>query len=654
MSILYRWKRFALSCVGLLSLFLVGMVAYGFVLWLPFFSDDMVHFRWLEWHNLLRIWGKAYSLGYYRPLPFTIWKILYYIQGGYDSATLHAINLALHLFNGVLVLALVVNRHQQRHLLMGLGAALLFLLFPFSYQAVPWVGSLTHPLVTSLILGAILLHQISRRRRSRFLKAISVALAFSAPFANETGVLIAPLLVLSLLTEDEPLPIRKMIRTTGPYWLCAMVGLGIWFLMKEVKIVGIQDIESRWQNGTYFAQGFAYPVSPFATKLLQVDGRLSDLQAVSLVTIPVILVWSVLLWKMGQGRWVAFALGWFVISIAPAWLMLGFSYVIDGPRLLYEASVGAAIFWAIPLSVRWHHRRIRTIGPVLAALTVLATSVEGYRFIRDRALMYEEIRRAVHQIVEAVRPLPISEEILCVNYPLWFAPLKPTFALGHEGVPLVGGYVGINDLLWLHTGKERNITGVVLPDLLTHWRYHYASFGTTESLESIQAQLRKVRNVLLADYRSDHITIYNAGGLEAEGREPARMFVANFDGKIGLLSASSKRDGSVVEITLQWQCWEEVDQEVTVFVHLCSEDGELVAQADGYPVMNMSRPAFWKPGDVWRDVRILRLPANATPGLYFIKVGLYPRSGERRLLALDSVGQRYPDDAVPIGFVEIP
>jgi hypothetical protein len=40
----------------------------------------------------------------------------------------------------------------------------------------------------------------------------SLGMALIAPFAHETGVLMAPLLVLLLLAGERPMPLRKALR----------------------------------------------------------------------------------------------------------------------------------------------------------------------------------------------------------------------------------------------------------------------------------------------------------------------------------------------------------------------------------------------------------------------------------------------------------
>lgn len=552
---------------------------------------------------------------------------------------------------------------------MAVAAALLFALFPFSYQAVPWVGSLTHPLVTSLILGSLVLHQASRRRAprrgvepapaagkeySRLLKRASLALALLAPFAHETGGLVAPLLFLLLVTDEEPLPWRQALREVAPYAAFAAFGLAVWAVVpKGVKQASVLDLESRLQNAVYFLQALAYPVAPLATRLTGPGKRLSDLAAVAVAGGPVVLAWAFLLWKAGRGRLVALALGWFALCVAPAWAMLGFSYVIDGPRLLYEAAVGAALFWATPLDVRLPTRTRQAVAMGLGAAAVLWAGWSGYAFIRARVPIYEQMRLAVEGLLEA-DGRPAEEPLLCINYPSWFAPLRATYALGHEGMALVPDYSSVADLWWLHTGRECEISAVTLPDLQSHWRYHYATIGPVETSESLQPKLRKAGKVIVTRYDGRDVAVYDAGGLVGDGRPMAESFAASFDGKVALLSATSELASGLLRVELRWQCWQPVAQDTTVFLHVYNRDGQLVAQADGYPLMGAARLTAWQPGDEWRDARVVRLPQGLPSGVYVVKVGLYPTGGGPRLAAMGRHGERFSDEAVPAGMLTLP
>jgi hypothetical protein len=645
----------AALAVAALALLFAGIATYGFAIGLPLFGDDLVHFRWLQRHDLQGIWSTSRQLGYYRPIPFTVWKALWLCQGDRHPPTLHALNVGLHLLNAFLVLRLVMSQRREGGLLVGFSSAFLFLLYPFSYQAVPWVGSLTHPLVTALILSSLLMYRASTRHHSRLLMAGSAGLALLAPFAHETGILITPLLFLLLLTNDEPIQVGEALRRTALHGLCAALGLAAWlWVPKGLGRANVLNLESRWQNGVYFLQGLAYPVSPLAKGLMAAGWGLDDLQSIALVTVPVVSLWSLLLWKAGRGKLVALALGWFVLSVAPAWLILGFAYIVDGPRLLYEASVGAALLWAIPMSLRWSGRLRQIVGMALAVAVVISTGFSGYVFVHARSHLYEQIRLAVAELAEAVQSAPTSDPVLCINFPSWLAPLSPTFAVGHEGIPLLSGYSNIGDLLWVNTGEERSVVGVVFHELQRHWSYHYVGEGTPYTSDTIQEPLRQVQRVIFTSYEGDNIALYDAGGLEGENSVPASEFLAGFDGKIGLISSTWEQRGPSLRVVLRWQSWEKLPQESTVFLHLFNSTGQLVAQADGYPLMNVSRPTWWRPGDQWRDVRVLQLPEGFRSGEYTIKIGLYPVTGGPRLSATNPAGQHFQDDAVPIAILTIP
>lgn len=633
-----------------LILIIVGGITYGFSLGLPFFSDDMLHFRWLQWSDWTRILSSSRGIGYYRPLPFIIWKCLWSLQGRLHAPTLHAINFGLHWLNPFLVWGCVKGQRWRQGTVLGALAALVFLLYPFSYQAVPWVGSLTHPLLGTLILGSIRLYQMGELHSSRWLRAGSVALAFLALFAHDTGILLAPLLSLVLFTGEKRISLWESIKQTRLYWFCTFLGFVLWLIIpKDVRPALVWNLEARYQNGVYLLQGLAFPVAPLARRILAAGWGLDDLQSTLLVSLPTVFIWGLLLWKAGGNRPLILAGGWFALAAAPAWLMLGFEYVIDGPRLLYLASVGIALFWAIPVALPWQSRKLKTAGRAIALFALLVVAWSGYRFIRERAAMYHQLRQIVTQFIHAVRTFPSSGTILCVNCPLFLAPRNPTFAVGHEGVPLMGPHQ-LDDLFWVNTGEERAITGVVLPDLQHPWKYHYGGAGDVHTMESIQALPRKAVGVILTDYNQEDIAVYPAGALEATGVPLQREFLADFSGQVRLLSAMAEQEGDTLRITLWWQSVQPIPEDTTVFLHIFAPSGELVGQRDGYPLMGLSRPIAWQPGDIWQDVRVVRLPAGFPVDSCLPKVGLYRTSNSNvRLEAVDPAGQRFPENAVPIG-----
>jgi len=175
----------------------------------------------------------------------------------------------------------------------------------------------------AMIMGALRLHQMSRSRPSRWLSMGSLALTFLAPFANENGFLIAPLLVLLLLTRQERPSLREALRETRLHWLCTLGSLGLWSIAPQdatLSPVPIWNLEARYQNGVYLLQGLSYPVAPLARHIWAAGWGLDDLQSVLLISVPVVLLWGIILWKAGGGRPLLLAVGWFVLAIMPVCL----------------------------------------------------------------------------------------------------------------------------------------------------------------------------------------------------------------------------------------------------------------------------------------------------------------------------------------------
>ncbi|NLD73503.1 MAG: hypothetical protein GX649_12400 [Chloroflexi bacterium] len=612
-------------------------LAYGYTLGLPLFLDDLVHFRWLEGRSLLDVWRSAEIIGYYRPLTFTLWQVLRRIQGWYHPAILHAVNLLLHGANALLLMALLWRRGGEGARLVGWTAGALFLLFPFSYQAVPWVGSLSHILATSLTLGALYAALCGRR-------TLALVMAVLAPFAHETGVLVAPLLALWMLTaEGERPPWRAVLRDTAPYWAVAVGGLAVWLLApKDVGETWILNLESRWQNAAYFAQGLAFPVAPLARTVMARSARLNDLQAIAVVAAPAVALWAALLWRAGRARDVALALGWYAVAIGPAWLVLGFAYVVDGPRLMYGASAGAALLWAAPLGLLAERRRARRALGAAGVVAVLAGAYVGGRFLHSRADLYRQMGHAVEGLVRAAEGVPAGGRLVVLNAPWWIAPQETAFALGHEGVTLVPPYTSTGDLLWLHTGVEREVQALIVPALRQDWRYWYTCDGVEVGPEDLAEGLRRADAVALVDYGGRDIRVQEVGARLPEAAEESG-WLAEYGGvRLADVRVEGAPEGLRVELV--WSCSRPPEEDLTVFLHVVDGAGVLVGQRDGYPLAGASPPRTWQPGEAWRDARYVPLETGAEPAA--LGVGLYRVGDGARVEGRDAQGVRLADDAL--------
>jgi hypothetical protein len=96
--------------------------------------------------------------------------------------------------------------------------------------------------------------------------------------------------------------------------------------------------------------------------------------------------------------------------------------------------------------------------------------------------------------------------------------------------------------------------------------------------------------------------------------------------------------GAAINLTLYWQSLKPTATAYTVFVHLLGEDETILAQSDHVPAAGSRPTTGWLPGEIVADTAILFLPADASPGPYRFRVGLYdPATGHRlRLLNSDT------------------
>jgi hypothetical protein len=651
-------SRIAWIALGAAGLVALGLLAYDYALGVPLLLDDVIQIRWVREHSLAQIWS-ANLISYFRPLQFTAWKAL--TPGEPNIPLLHAVNIILHAVCGAL--AFVVFRLRAPsiqtvpQLLAPIAAGVLFLLYPFSYQVVPWVGSLGHPLALALMLVSLALGLMARAWALMSLKIASLGLAVVAPFAHESGVLIAPLLTLLLLTdESDPrfTALRSRIAFTLPYWLislsCAAIVFGMNRAMGNRSTLDLLA-ESRLQNAAYFLQGFAYPVAPLATALQRAIPAISDVQSVWLVCLPVVVALSVLFWRKGGRHLVTLSASWYVIGVLPAWLLLDFSYVVDGPRLMYEAAPGAALFWCIPLALAWSGNA-RIVAPMMAGALSLSIAFGSAAFLSERADMYRQAGALTTQLARAIPPSETTTTVL-VNFPQWLAPRQNTFPVGHEGVSIIAQYTSVYDYLLANTGRVAYVETAVVEDVKRPWRHNYAPFGPVRSLEDMQGRIRVATRTLMTDYAIPNAAVYDAGGLTAQGAALPDDFVALYGEQLALVDAACKLEGTTLIADLTWQTTQPIARELSTFVHVLTPTGALAAQTDGLPVGNLSRFTAWQPGDRWREARRVPLPVDAR-GAFSVHAGAYPAGGGDRLAATRPDGQRHPNDSALVCRISLP
>ena len=111
--------------------------------------------------------------------------------------------------------------------------------------------------------------------------------------------------------------------------------------------------------------------------------------------------------------------------------------------------------------------------------------------------------------------------------------------------------------------------------------------------------------------------------------------------------------GETMEVSLTWEALRPLDTVYHTFVHLLGPGGQAVAQSDRQPGGIHYPTTVWQPGERLRDDHLLRIPADATPGLYRIVAGMYALSEDGALqplgepVVIDQIGLNVGAPAEP-------
>ncbi len=138
-------------------------------------------------------------------------------------------------------------------------------------------------------------------------------------------------------------------------------------------------------------------------------------------------------------------------------------------------------------------------------------------------------------------------------------------------------------------------------------------------------------------------------------RPETRPLRIEFEGGIELMQAAildtATNPGAPVRLMMEWQTPVPIQDSFKVFVHLVDSNGTIIAQHDSVPAAGLMPMTVWEPGQPVLDRFAILIPADAAPGVYEIRAGVYePTSGLR--LPITTPAQAGGDFAV-IGTIAV-
>lgn len=647
------WDRINLFLLAAWCI-LLTLLVYGVSLQLPFFFDDFVHYPYVEGHTFGQIWTTTDELAYYRPLNFALWRITYTLFGAHNRVVDHGINLLLHAANGFLTGLLAMRLWQfpqqsQSDWRRGYLAAALYLFFPFSYQVVPWVGSLSHLLVTFLILSSLITFWQMRQTGHLSWGILSLVCSTLALFTHENGILVLPFIVLiELTTPNQKIPIRRLLMRTV-IWAMPIL---FWLPLRWMIYQGLggdffpNNLEGLLQNSAYFIQGAAYPLTSIGGWLHRRFG-FNDLVTIASLSGLIFMAAAIVQRQTNANRRAWLPWLWWIVASLPAVLLLKVLYVINGPRLLMVASVGSAWLWTDFLLRLTHFGKKRArwgAGVVLAALLTLVLVGQNWQFIRVRMRLHQILGANFDEIVTATQAVNAAgQTAVFINAPSWLAPQDTTFALGHEGVQFWPDYVPEQSLVSVHTGQPADLKFARIDAIRPDIPIHYGVSGGApdwKALAEIPAQL------FTAQYETDAVTMQQVGIIQPdmidEG-EPLAIFAPETEFRVLLHDVKLHPIDDGIEVHMVWSVTGP-HPDATVFLHLVDDKGQIISQADGWPAAGSYPFSLWTAETQVEDIR--QVISVVQPAA--VRVGLYSFITGERQTAVSGSGEPLKDNAVTI------
>jgi tRNA A-37 threonylcarbamoyl transferase component Bud32 len=131
---------------------------------------------------------------------------------------------------------------------------------------------------------------------------------------------------------------------------------------------------------------------------------------------------------------------------------------------------------------------------------------------------------------------------------------------------------------------------------------------------------------------------------------PRVILNANLDDKVLLMACDledeSLEPGETLKLVLYWRALQQIQESYAVFVHVARADGAILVQQDVQPRGGTHPTSSWEAGELVKDPYGLTIPSDASPDIYWLKVGMYSRATLQRLPVVDPGQARVLQDSV--------
>jgi hypothetical protein len=408
------------------SVILISAIAFARSLSFSFLSDDFIivaRAATLTPASLLKFFTNAAGDGFYRPLGAVSFA-LESLWAGFDPVRWHALSLAFHAVNAVLVLWLAWRLGASRF--AGLFAAILFAVHGSRPENVVWIASRYDLLATIFVLAGLLFFLRARGAVGRGGLVWHAAAFFSMVLAllSKESAFIFPLLLV-VVTLVNRAGLRRSLRSLSPYF----AGTAAVFLWRWSLFGGI---------GGYLVPKTGRPLAlslSLAPTLKAVFVRLWTAlyfpinwsQEPGLVLGALAAGYMIcLIWLAAKSRpttplWIPAA--FVVISVIPPLHLLGIGPDLWKSRILYLSSAGFCLLLALAADHLTRPARFIVPGVILAfQFAALQHNLDSWEYASSKVAPACEA---------AARSLGPSSQVTAAGIPRFMRGV-PAFANGFE------------------------------------------------------------------------------------------------------------------------------------------------------------------------------------------------------------------------------
>ncbi|MDB4978700.1 MAG: hypothetical protein JWM56_886 [Candidatus Peribacteria bacterium] len=354
----------------ILGFFAAGLLVYGSSLTNDFvrLDDGLLIFenqavQHVNFTTLKTIFT-TYDPELYIPLTFLTYQLDYQI--GHITATIyHVQNLFWHTLNALLIawLAYLLSRRRW----IAVVAGLLFALHPLNTEAVSWAAGRKDVLSTFFFFASCIGYLYYRSDNSRKWYVISIIL-FILGLLAKVMVLTLPV-VLLLIDDFQSRPwSRKMLADKIPFFGLSVVFGIIALFGKRQLLSAVSPFEAVLlgiRSSMFYIQQLVWPAH-YSISYPYEDAIRLTTPNIALSLLAVILVLGVAVWLRRRTRLYFFAVGFYIITVAPTFTnLIKGEPTLASDRYAYLPSFGL-IFLAAMLLDAWIRKQPRKRKETLA------------------------------------------------------------------------------------------------------------------------------------------------------------------------------------------------------------------------------------------------------------------------------------------------